>query len=229
MPSLGEFLGAIMADVTNARRIADEEALRVAEHYKQEPLLRGLSMPRLRMPEVVIELPVVIEEHEPADPGEPADPAEVSDLASRYLAELAKEENVSLSRAFIDDFTKSLNAEPRSISEERPGVPRVAMRQPYANAGELALLRVTKSRRSPLTPEILNRITPKLRERIASAAVKRPAKPSTIQLRVRTEEVKTASDPQTVTRLRLNLREEGLEWSEFTREDGETATRLTPE
>jgi len=229
MPRLGEVLGAIMADVTHARRIADEEALRVAERYRQEPLLRGLSVPRLRLPDVTIDLPLVVEDHDPGEEEEPADTYELAEQSSEFLSELAREENVDLPYSLIKNFGAALREELGKILTQPPSVSRVAVRQPFANAGELVLLRMSGQPRSPLTPEIARKIAPKLRERIAAMAVKKPAKPSSILVRIRTEDVKTGTDPQSVTRLRLRLCEEGLEWHEFMNERGETTTLLTPE
>ena len=64
MPDIGEIMGTLLASVSHARRISDEETAAIAEYYKDNPLLEGMSIPRIRIPELTIELPVIIESHE---------------------------------------------------------------------------------------------------------------------------------------------------------------------
>lgn len=61
MPMLSEVLGALMADLAQARYYADQQTLLLARRYQADPLLRDLSVPRIRLPEVVVDLPVVVE------------------------------------------------------------------------------------------------------------------------------------------------------------------------
>ena len=60
MPRLGDFLGQLLAEVTEARLQADAEALRVAELYSSHPLLCRFPVPRFRLPEVEVDVPVVV-------------------------------------------------------------------------------------------------------------------------------------------------------------------------
>lgn len=61
MPRLNEILGALMADIASARHIADQHTLLLAKRYREDPLLRSMSIPRIRLPEVVVDLPLLIE------------------------------------------------------------------------------------------------------------------------------------------------------------------------
>jgi hypothetical protein len=60
MPSLGEFLGALLADAAQARIRADVETIRFAEIYNQDPHLRHLPVPRFRLPEITVDVPLLI-------------------------------------------------------------------------------------------------------------------------------------------------------------------------
>lgn len=72
MPYLGDYLGQLMAEIAIARMHADLETVRLAEIYAAHPLLRTMSVPRLRLPEVDLELPVLIEQVEETRAGGPA-------------------------------------------------------------------------------------------------------------------------------------------------------------
>jgi hypothetical protein len=229
MPTLGEVLGAIMADVTKARRMADEEAMRTADLYRQEPLLQGMTVPRLRLPDVTIEIPAVVEAHEEGDAGEYQDPAQVSQQATAFLTEAAKDENLVLERELVANFRASLQRELKQLAAREPGTPQMVSRQASANVGELVLLRHARELKPDQTTTIIKRIAPKLRQYIAGIALRKSPRPAAIRVLIETHQVKERSDPRSVTRLRLTLKEEGLEWSEFQNDEGETVTRLTPE
>jgi len=58
---LGEILGSVMTALVQARKIADMETAALAEFYKEHPLLEGMSLPRVRVPEMTLDVPVIIE------------------------------------------------------------------------------------------------------------------------------------------------------------------------
>ena len=229
MPSLSEVLGAIMAGLTEARSVADQQALRVAERYQQEPLLRGLAVPRIRLPEVTIDLPVIIDSQEGGEDEEPGSPEDVASKSGQFLQDIAAKEKIILPKNLIDDFSATLTASLKEvIAKPVPGT-RLGTRQAFATAGEAALLQLSRQPKSPLAKAPLARILAQLREFIASIAVVKEGKPPGINLIILTDQVKNKTDPQTVTRLHISLREEGLEWSEYLSDSGETVTKLTPE
>src|SRR5574341_890700 len=229
MPNLGEVLGAIMAGLTEARRVADEEALRVAERYQQEPLLRGLAVPRIRLPEVLIDLPVIIESQEEGEDEEPASPEDVASKSSQFLKDFAEKEKISLPKNLIDNFTGMLTASLKKIIAKPVPGPRLGTRQAFASAGEAILVQLSRQADFPISKLVLARLRSQLREFIASIAVVKEGKPPGINIIILTDQVKNKTDPQTVTRLHISLREEGLEWSEYSSDSGETVTKLTPE
>ena len=61
------------------------------------------------------------------------------------------------------------------------------------------------------------------------AAVFRATQPADFYVRVSTEQIKNAGVPGAVTRIRLTLAEEGLEWSSEQTEDGNATWKLIPE
>lgn len=59
-----------MAEITLARVQADLEALRIAELYVNHPLLRHMPVPHFRLPEITLNVPVIIKELEKAKKGD---------------------------------------------------------------------------------------------------------------------------------------------------------------
>jgi hypothetical protein len=60
MITLSEYLGFIFVEITNARVMADQESARIAELYSQNPMLEKFSVPRFKIPEMELSIPVVV-------------------------------------------------------------------------------------------------------------------------------------------------------------------------
>lgn len=67
-PTLKDVLGAIVSDISHARRISDMEVMRIANLYREHDYLDGLSVPRLRINQVVLDLPVMLGDSIPGKP-----------------------------------------------------------------------------------------------------------------------------------------------------------------
>lgn len=84
---LSDVLGALVAGVAHARGIADSEVMSIARRYRRHEYLRGLSVPRLRISKVVVELPVLLEGVVPSQKARPAGPETIALAVRAALAE----------------------------------------------------------------------------------------------------------------------------------------------
>lgn len=60
MPKLGDFIGALLSDAVQARLQADVEMVKLAELYSRDELLQHLPVPRFRVPDITVKVPVLI-------------------------------------------------------------------------------------------------------------------------------------------------------------------------
>lgn len=191
MPKLSEVLAAILADVSTARQMADVETTRIAQRYQRHELLRGLSVPRIRLPELTIELPVLIQSVEspagmqaPASGGASAAPS-VPSPAPVSVASSQSEVDVARRAIPSADTVAVLGADVLRRVEETAGQKPA---KPEASSGHTALSS-------------------------ASAADALPAAQS-ITVLVATDELMAKGTSATITRLRLSIREDGVEWDD---------------
>lgn len=70
MPYLGDYLGHLLSEIATARVQADLETVRMAELYASHPLLKHLPVPRFRLPNLTLDVPVLIQDVEQARPAE---------------------------------------------------------------------------------------------------------------------------------------------------------------
>lgn len=235
MADLSEVLGAVLASITQARRIADEETAALVEHYRSTPLLEGMTLPRIRLPEVVLEIPVLIEDFRETGrsrDGRPdIDPADVTEALACELTSSAERLGVRLPKVFTGRFEKEVARELARFAGKRPS--------PLTVEG---LVRATSTALSQTLCE--DRV-----ERFDTAGVRTlqadlgrvvhglfvppdgpPLEHSAgIDVTVLTEAIKERGWPGDVARLRLTLREEGMEWTTVDGADGERRLILTPE
>src|SRR6266436_181269 len=64
MANLNEYLGAIVAHLSQARVLADLESAKIALTYADNDLLRHFSIPRMRIDDVELTVPVAVSELE---------------------------------------------------------------------------------------------------------------------------------------------------------------------
>lgn len=61
MATLNEYLGGIFSSITDARVMADVQTVQVAEQYAKHDLLKHFSVPRMRISDIELTIPVAIE------------------------------------------------------------------------------------------------------------------------------------------------------------------------
>lgn len=226
MPSLDEVLGAVFTSIARARVLADEETVAIAERYLEHPLLRTMAVPRVRIPEVTIELPLVVDGHDPGKKGTPEGRKAVEDAVVGELKTAASDLGKRPPSGMIGAFRKGFVTQ---LAGRTPDAD--VARDDYAAAADRALTAVLRDTRfaRAFTADQGKRLQVRLRTRARQVAVKVEAVPSKVAVQVVTAAISATDDPSQVTRLRITAREEGLEWALYEREDGTEARTLTLE
>ena len=60
MITLSEYVGYIFQEITRARVLADSESKRIAELYAKDEIMKHFSVPRFKIPEMELTIPVII-------------------------------------------------------------------------------------------------------------------------------------------------------------------------
>lgn len=242
MADFGDLLGTLMVSLVRARQLADEATSVAAEQYKRHPLLEGMSVPRVRIPELTLDVPILLKQEDPGEPAIPEEPDVVAAETAKALVAAAKAARVNVPDTLVQTFRSELSAElvranqvapvavasparPRPTGPERP-----LTREGVARSAESLLVRLMGGLRlDGLTPDAQRRIAAAVRARASEVAEKKPGRPPALVASFLTSEVKEQAGAANVTRLRFTLREEGLEWTTVTHDDGTTRKRLDPE
>jgi len=232
MADLGQLLGTLLSSLAHARRIADEETTAIAEHYKDHPLLEGLSLPRIRVPEMVLEMPMLIESH---DEGQANIPEDTDIIVTNVIEELrasSLREGVTLQEANIDFFREDLVREINKLSPNSTSVtsfPKEVVIRSVDKSFTALIRRELSANTQSISPEQTKNISSDIRSKASEVALKEVGSPPSIEASIITAEVKDEAGAGNVSRLRIVMKEEGLEWSISQSEDGTNTKTLTPE
>lgn len=234
-----------MTELTLARVRADLEAAKLVELYKGSTLLQGAPLPRFRLPEVTIDVPVMISHvegeqprssdgyHKPKKPEIESAIAEAAAVSGLRLDDAQRASVVEATTSHVERAWGSSEAIERVVGLNRllasEGA-RVLSSPPSTRPGPSHPPGATPPEQPP-TPSAAklkafrNALEQRLNAKVLGAAGTGPR----VVALVGTSELREAGDPSLVTRLSLTLREDGFELVSIERDDGTIDERLVPE
>ena len=238
MAYLNEYLGAIVAHLSQARVLADLESARIALTYADNDLLRHFSIPRMKIDDVELTIPLAISELEmPTD-------RDVKPLDHKAITALTHSE-------ILSSFgTRSLPAEASDSVRKEIAVPV-----------ENLIARVNKDKSENPVAEYVSEVVEIVNRKIASFVEKGLIKDQDVQKwREISERFKTAlgqkvkreianaatnpslgilkviveSDrlkekaPGTLVTIKMKISEEAMEWERLKDDNGNIISKLMP-
>jgi hypothetical protein len=225
MPYLGDYVGHLIAEITNARMQADLQSVHIADIYAAHPYLKYLPVPHFRLPQVTLDVPVSIQdvaEGAPAGGGSTIDAAKskesLSQLVSQHLQrsgiKLKETERQQILRSVQEkhDILFSPKAVPLSTTDVAEQLTNTVVQSLKQFSTSDRIAEVGKGLRSAARVELLNLRQPLNRLKVG----------------VTTPELAQVTDRNLLATIHLSISEEAVEWSvEDTK--GETTRRLIPE
>jgi hypothetical protein len=232
MAELSTVLGTLMTSLVHARRMADEETAAVAEYYRDNPLLAGMSLPRVRVPELTIEMPITIDGLEDETDAQLDTPTKIQKTILDHLeatlpSDLLRGTKSRFRKAFSDEAKTRLND--INIRHKSMGgkVSREEIVRAVDRAFQYSLQQSGLDKSLPVDQR--ESLSDSIRHKVSAISLKRPSRPHAFITSAETSKVKETATPSTAVNLRITLREEGLEWSTGRSRDGSTVSQLQPE
>lgn len=223
MTYLGDYIGHILGELTIARAQADGETVRLAEFYADHELLKHFPVPRLRLQDIQLEIPVLV--------------LDITDSAGGSGPRGGPN---SADTALVFDGIVDKHLAPLDLTENKRNQVRGALARQYQllskrenmglDAGGLAE-RLTKT----LIRELKALDVPEDKRNTVRDSVRAEAKmelqlkavdPARIGIGIKTSEIRDAS-PDSVLRISIKIVEEAVEWSVLDQDKGISV--LTPE
>lgn len=225
MIDLGEILGSLMSGLIRARRMADEQTADLAEYYKDNPLLEGLSVPRIRIHELTIDMPLLIENHLGGESGKMENPSKIADAAGAQLKTTLAENNIKVNPAFHKIFLGEVEKQFRLLKQTGSPI----MKETVVRRVQRAFASTLTKTKTTLTATDKKTLARELRARVSTVSIAKEPVNSSILVNAKTADVKERASNTSVVRLKVTLKEEGLEWTTQADESGGVIRTLQPE
>lgn len=224
MPNLGDLIGAMMADAMRARVQADIEAVRIAEMYSRNELLRHLPVPHFRLPDVVIDVPVLVSGG-PRPRAESASVAPTDDQLREVVSQTLKTHKITLPRGeavrsgsvAVDRLKVTLS------SESQPILTHNRISQDVARS---VVDHVRSVAHTALPEPTLQALESTLRTSLSSLILAKIPSTPALEVVADSEQIRAHDDPASIVRVRLTISEEGYE---MVAHDDDSGYTLTPE
>lgn len=226
MPYLGDYIGHLLSEITIARMHADIEAVRVAEFYAAHPLLRNMPVPRFRLPDVTIDVPVVIEHVEEDHPHHaPRGAPTMAAMRKTFDAVLAA--HLATGRIAVTEKQKrklNVNLRKRTASLTKPNEIAIDVNRIADHLARTAAKSLCASD-GPLTTDRQAEFEKKLKNAARTELLKLRKPPARLNVLATTAEIREAGPSENLTHLHLKIIEESVEWTKIEC-DGEDIERL---
>lgn len=236
MPTLNDYLGGLIASLTDARMMADARSVQVAELYAKHDLLRHFPIPRMRIGDIELNVPIAIEglSERIGFQLDPIGNAEFKRIAARELgrfigyAELPPVPAQKLQRA-LDARTDTLVEEIRGSGGEVQKPMYVFADGIVADLFEIGMEAKLHDGKFP-DGYARDEVTKRCFELGLGLVSGVAEKPVLDQLTVIADAARLREQrPEDMLRIRLTVGEDGMEWQTQQRDDGSVERRLIPE
>lgn len=228
---LHDYIGGLVNSIQQARVSADLQAVRVAEEYAKHSLLEHFPVPRMRLKDVEMTIPVAINpnqiqnstNYEPIDNREFNALAYKETLASLGLKSLARAPSQQLRQVIAeqtDELEKAIlkDGQTQALRSFAFKVAKIGI-----NLGDTNLTEAQKKER---TAQISDRLNEQLRPAI------KPINTNALlgELDVAIEaDILREKPTNSLVNIKLVIQEEGVEWHRLENESGKLTHKLIPE
>lgn len=241
MASLSDLLGALVSEFTAARVHADLEAVRMAEIYRNTPLLEGAPVPRFRLPELSLEIPIAVKELPEGGLG----PSSMVKAPSRQqladaVAAAAQTSGREISAAQQTKIVSALGAQVKQIWSNQLPMPQALAASQVLAASVARSVQATPRKGGQRKPSseaepqdsadsthmLFQREVQQHLQRAVMSPLERAPR---IDVIARTSELREVADSRVLLRMNVRLKEDGFEIVKIDQDDGSTTERFVPE
>lgn len=233
MINLGDYLGQLLAELTIARSHADLEAVRVAELYANHELLKHFPIPRIRIKDIDLDIPLIIVNTEDSPPlGSPRGGLPPEELRDRFLKVL--EGQLERNSLKIDDKVREELL--TSIEDITHRLVRPVFVQADTNLAADRFVAVVKKlllkhKLLEFSPKEANSFVESLRRSVRTDFINARLDIPRVVVGATSAEIREAP-VEAIVHISLRISEEGLEWTQISSkgdDDSDENFRLVPE
>ena len=241
MITLQDYLASLISGISEARKTADIASVNTARLYAEHELLKNLPVPRFRVADIELDVPVAIEQVDertiPAK--QPIDNTHFNILTYQLLKKAfdVKTFNQKLSvslKNYIRSASVDLKQQIKNGKKKSIALTAFSLEIAKKSIADFSTydkkkydaLKEQKGSNEHITNHVKNMLIRGLHNEINET--QQAAIPSQTKLIVEAAKLREIRS-ENIIRIKLKLHEEGVEWHAMQNEDGETHSKLIPE
>lgn len=244
MPTLKDYLGSLVKDLNYARVIADVESANIAKMYAEDELLKHFSIPRMKIDDTELTIPIAIDELEMTVEKD----YQPIDNTSFYAIAYAEIKNVfkvsSFNREISTSLRKSLYLQIDSLEKSiKSGAEiKISLDGFSETVSDIAIETIIRDKKGRVifdeTLKNNNINDEQIKEKLMINLVKQlqPAiKKRAVAGKIDSAKVTVESDklrekkPETLLYIKMKITEESMEWQMMEDADGNIVSKLMVE
>jgi len=234
MPKLNDYIGSLVSSITNARVMSDIQTVKVAEEYAKHKLLKHFSIPRMRIDDIEMTIPIALDEINEKIETE-YEPIENTKFNAIVYKELVNNLGLTKLPSKISQNLRTEIAKQTQTLEHNIRITKdLSFLKIYSKELTSLVLNLEKEIQSPKV-ELKRKINledmPKYLEKILSQEINITSQRKTIEdLNVIVEAHKLREQkPENIIYIKLKISEDGMEWNRTENNEGEIESKLLPE
>jgi len=234
MPVLKDYLGSLVKDLNHARVIADIESANIAEMYAEHHLLKNFSIPRMKIMETELTIPVSIDDLETVTQRD-YQPIDNKDFYAKTYVEIKNSLKVSsfsmptskvLKKLIyaeiknLEDNIKSSDNIKNSLNTFSERLSKASIKS-AANEPKLSNIDTAKAEKE-LANDLRKYLSPKIKPRDVSGKIENA------NVTVESDKLKDKR-PESLLYIKMKIKEESMEWQTMEDAEGNVVSKLMVE
>jgi len=234
MPVLKDYLGSLVKDLNHARVIADIESANIAEMYAEHHLLKNFSIPRMKIMETELTIPVSIDDldtvaqrdYQPIDNKKFYAKAYVEIKNSLKVSRFSRQTSKVLKTSIYAEI-KILESEIKSSDNIKQSLNNFSARLSKASIKsvikEPKLTNIDTARaEKELTADLTKYLAPQIKPRDISGNIENA------KVTVESDKLKDKK-PESLLYIKMKIKEESMEWHTMEDAEGNIISKLMVE
>ena len=239
MVALGDYIGLLLSELTIGRAQADIESVRIAEIYSTNKILKNFAVPRLRLENVEITMPVAIDKVDPKEIDASKTPLKISEVnkeVTQTLMTSLEKYKITLSEGNIAAIRKAIEQKSKSLEKnlgQTSGnhiyiIDTKNIADEYSSEIDLHLRRIKDEAQPEIKSVDLDKMAKDVKTGIRSKLIVMRPPPARIPVLIQTSQIKEIG-VQSVTMIKFQISEDAMEWTEYQTSEGESREQLVSE
>jgi hypothetical protein len=238
MADLSEFLGNLVSSISESRVNSDLQSIRIAQQYAKDKLLQHFAVPRMRIENVELTIPIAIDEFETKNENSTLEPINNATFSSINYQQILKSILVDKLPSDISRELKSKISDYIKLLEAQINVNQIenSLMNYSKSITEIVISKVAeiyRSQNKKINKEQLNLIKNDLEKNLQEYLkneIKTKSGSTSNFANVIVESSKLREiKSENIIMIKMNISEQGMEWIKMENDKGEVVSKLMPE